>query len=93
MTSPLLNSHGEVIAVLQLHVKTSGPTQFKKEDLRYPALVSTIICDNLPTTRVEESLDWCNVSVVTLTESGYGQKLTIETNQRSQIISTQKSEC
>jgi len=90
MISPLLNSQGEVIAVLQLLVKISGPTQFKKEDLRYSALVSTLICDNLPTTRAEVSLDWSNVSVVTLTERGYGQKLTIESISLSQRILQQR---
>ena len=91
MISPLLNSHGEVIAVLQL-LKTSTSAQFKKEDLRYSALVSTLICDNLPTIRADESLDWSLVSVVTLTENGYGQKLTIEPDERSRLLTKAKSD-
>ena len=86
MISPLLNSHGEVMAVLQL-LKTSTSTQFKKEDLRYSALVSTLICDNLPTIRADESLDWSLVSVVTLTENGYG-RLTEANSDRRETNST-----
>ena len=75
-------SQGEVIAVLQLFNKTSGPAQFQREDLMYSSLVSRLVCDNLPTFRSEHLRDWSDASVVTLTENGFMEKLAIETNAR-----------
>lgn len=75
LTSPLVNSQGEVIAVLQLFFEASSHARIKKEDLRYSALISTLVCDNLPTTRADEGVDWSHLSLVTLTESGYKRKL------------------
>ena len=75
MITPLLNSHGEVFAVLQLCVKERGP-QFVKEDLQYSAIVSVLLRDNLPVERMsEEEFDLnAYISVATLTEHGYKQR-------------------
>ncbi len=75
LMTPLLNTQGEVIAVLQLRFEASSNARFKKEDLRYSALISTLLGDNLPTTRAGEGLDWSHLSLVTLSESGYMRKL------------------
>lgn len=75
LTSPLVNSRGEVIAVLQLLFEASSHARFKKEDLRYSALVSALVGDNLSTTVADEGLDWSHLSLVTLSESGYKRKM------------------
>ena len=76
MITPLLNSHGEVCAVLQLLDKSvDGSTvQFKKDDMKYAGIVATLLCDNLPSERSGEK---SSVSVVTLTEHGYRQRPSI----------------
>ena len=79
MIAPLLNSQGEVIAVLQLLNKSSNdgfPTQFNREDLQYSTLVAALLggTDNLPTKRAD-TLKWTEtVAVVSLTEHGFKNK-------------------
>eukprot|EP00956_Cyclotella_meneghiniana_P034205 scaffold102419_cov22-Cyclotella_meneghiniana.AAC.1 len=76
MIAPMLNSHGEVTAVLQLLYKSSNdgfPIQFNKEDLQYCTLVSAVLGsgNKLPTVKAD-TLEWTEtVAVVSLTEHGF----------------------
>lgn len=72
MIVPLLNSRGEVCAVLQLFDKKTldGSTvPFKTEDLRYSGIVAPLLCENLPMEQSQEEIGFGeSVSVITLTE-------------------------
>lgn len=73
MIMPLLNSRGEVYAVLQLLEKKSDGSSmpFKTEDLRYSGIVAALLCENLPIEQSKEKLSFeKSVSVITLTENG-----------------------
>ena len=73
MIMPLLNSRGEVYAVLELLEKTSdgSKVRFNADDLRYSGIVAALLCENLLVVQSKKEISFDeSVSVMTLTEHG-----------------------